>query len=351
MSKRILVINSGSTSLKYKVFNFESLKLIQENKFSSIDNHRQAIKNALREIEEIVNITVIGHRVVHGGKEFRETTLINEDIIRKLADYNELAPLHNLFSLEAIKACLEFLPNVPNIAVFDTAFFKDLPQRVLVYPLPYEYYQKYGIQKFGFHGISHQYAAEEAAKKLKKDIKKLKLITCHLGGGASITAIKNGQPIDTSMGFTPLEGLMMMTRPGDLDPGVILKIFELLPLGSGLKEVEDLLNFQSGIKGISGCNNFLELLREVTFGNQRAKLALEIFIYRIKKYIGAYYAVLNGCDALVFTGEIGAGKPETREKICQDFSLLKGVKIFSIPPNEELQIAREVKKFLLERKE
>ncbi|TSC95321.1 MAG: acetate kinase [Parcubacteria group bacterium Athens1014_10] len=338
-SRQILVINCGSTSLKYKLFEAENLKLIKENNFQHLKSHQQALKQVLREIGDLSKIMAVGHRVVHGGKEFKETRKVTKETLLELEKYNQLAPLHNPYNLEGIKACLEYLPKVSNFAVFDTAFFKDLPDKAKIYALPYKFYEQ-GIERFGFHGISHQYAAQEAAQKLKKPLNKLKLITCHLGGGSSIAAIDKGKVIDTSMGFTPLEGLVMSTRPGDLDPGIILYLMK--NKGFDLNKIDELLNHQSGIKGLSGCENFLDLLKAMK-SDEKAKLAFEIFIYRAKKYIGAYCAILNGIDALVFTGTVGTGKPLTRNKICQKMDILKNVSIFTIPANEELMIAREVK--------
>jgi len=339
MPKEILVINCGSTSLKYKLFHFGNLKLIKENNFQHIKSHQEALKQALREIGDLTKIAAVGHRMVHGGKEFREVRLVNKAILSRLEEYNYLAPLHNPYNISGIKACEEYLPNIPNFIVFDTSFFRDLPDQAKIYPLPYRLYEE-GIQKFGFHGISHQYVAQEAAKKLKRPLEKLKLITCHLGGGSSICAIKSGKAIDTSMGFTPMEGVAMSTRSGDIDPGIILYL--LRNKGFDLNKVEETLNHFSGIRGISGYSNFLDLLKVIKT-DERAKLAFDIFIYKIKKYIGAYFAILNGIDAIVFTGSIGMGKKITREKICEKLDILKKVKIIVIPTDEELMIAREVK--------
>lgn len=342
MSKQILVINCGSSSLKYKLFDLESLKLIEESNFQHIKNHRDALKNVLREIGDLSKIAAVGHRVAYGGKEFRETRLVTKETLYKLERYNLLAPLHNPYNLEGVKICLEYLPEIPNFAVFDSAFFKDLPEKAKVYALPYEFYQE-GIERLGFHGISYQYALQAAAGKLKEPIKRIKIIACHLGGGSSICAIDKGKAVDVSLGFTPIEGLMMSSRCGDLDPGIILYL--LKNKGMSLEKLEEILNYRSGIKGLSGCDNFLDLLK-VMRSERRAKLAFEIFVYRIKKYIGAYYAVLNGADALVFTGSIGAGSSFTRKKICQNLDILRNVAVFAIPSNEELVIASEVK-FLL----
>ena len=311
MSKQILAINCGSTSLKYKLFDFDNLELIKENNFQHLKSHSQALKQALREIGDLSEIVAVGHRVVHGGREFMDPKIVNEEVLFGIESHSHLAPLHNPYNLEGIRACQEYLPNIPNVAVFDTAFFKDIPGKAKIYALPYEFYEK-GIQRFGFHGISHQFASQYAAEKLKKPIKKLKLITCHLGGGCSIAAVYKGKAVDISVGFTPLEGLVMNTRPGDLDPGAILYLIR--NYGFDLNKLEEILNYQSGIKGLSGYNNFLELLKNIN-KDKKARLAFEIFVYRIKKYIGAYCAILNGIDAFVFTGAIGAGSTLTRKKV------------------------------------
>jgi len=340
---QILVLNSGSTSLKFKVFD-GGLRILKEKTIENIGlgaikSHEQALELVLKEIEPD-KIKAVGHRVVHGGNDFFEPTLITPRIIKKLEKYNRLAPLHNPANILGIKASMKLLPKVSNIVCFDTSFFKNLPEKVKVYGLPLKFYKKYGIRRFGFHGLSHQYAAEVAAKKLKKPLSKLKLITCHLGGGSSITAIKNGRPIDTSMGFTPMEGLVMMTRAGDIDPGIITHLI------SSVRDLSHLLNYESGMKGLSGVSeNMRDILRAAKGGNERAKLALEIYCYRIKKYIGAYSAILEGLDGLVFIGAIGYGSKIIREMVVKDLSILEGIKVLAIETNEELIIAREVSKW------
>ncbi|MFA7662957.1 MAG: acetate kinase, partial [Patescibacteria group bacterium] len=282
MADKILVLNSGSTSLKYKLFDLETFELISENNYQNIASREDALKQVFREVGNLSEVKAIGHRVVHGGLEFFKPTLINRENIYNLAKYNELAPLHNPANLEGILACLEYLPGVNNYAVFDTAFYKDLPEESRTYAIPPEIAHENDFYRFGFHGISHKYVANKVASDLKKDIKKLKIISCHLGGGASVTAIKNGQPVETSMGFTPLEGLMMATRCGDLDPGIILKMAEKY----GIEATSEILNKKSGIYGISGINNYLELLKQRNFGNLGATLAFKMFVHRIRKYIG-----------------------------------------------------------------
>lgn len=380
----ILVLNLGSTSFKFELFNAEDLSTLNKGQYDlrlTTDNLQQKTNNrqqttdnqqpsdelqeevdrlfreVLRQVGDISELQAVGHRVVHGGDKFFATQKITENEITELEQLNSLAPLHNPFNLAGIKAAIGYLPDIPNFAVFDTGFFKDLPEAAKVYPIPYEYYEK-GIHKFGFHGISHKFAAKEAAKKIGKQLEKINVITVHLGGGCSVAAIHHDKPIDTSMGFTPMEGLMMGTRPGDLDPGVITNLIRLRSqeefLRSGgqvfdqntfntiINGVERILNYESGIKGISGVNDYLELLKAATF-DLKAKLALDMFINRIKKYIGAYAALLGEVDALVFTGRIGAGKPETRKKIMDKMTLLKDVPVVIVEPHEELEIAREIK--------
>lgn len=346
---QILVINAGSTSLKYKLFELPSFKLLKENLFDNLVNHETALKLALREIGNLSEVQAVGHRIVHGGPKFFKPTIVDDEILAHISAYNYLAPLHNPYNLAGIKAAKEFLPQVPNVAVFDTGFFEDLPDQAKIYAIPLEYYEKYHIQRYGFHGLSHSFVAEEAAKKLGKPLEELKLITVHLGGGASITAIEEGRAIDTSMGFTPLEGLVMLSRPGDLDPGIVIKLCEFTKstdLEDAHQQISEILNQKSGLKGLSGIDDYLALLKEVSLGNKKAKLAFDIFVYRIKKYIGAYYAALGGLDAIVFTGAIGAGNPITRRKACEGLPFLKEIKVLSMTTNEELMIAREVNSLL-----
>jgi len=339
---KTLIINSGSFSFKYKLFN-ESFNLEKEGNFKARKTAIEGnFKKMVEEIGDISEIKAIGHRVVHGGKEFAEPTKITSENLENLEKYNTLAPLHNPYNIAGIKAAFNLLPNIPNIAVFDTAFYKNLPEYTKIYALPLKYYEK-GIQRFGFHGTSHKFIAEEAAKKLKKPLEQCNLITVHLGGGCSITAIKEGKAIDTSMGFTPLEGLVMGTRTGDIDAGIIIQILREEKISGD--DLDKLLNQESGIKGISGYDDFRDLLNGIEKGEHNAKLAFDIFVYRIKKYIGAYFAVLNQIDAIVFTGAIGSGKEITRNKIIEDMKILENVPVFAIETNEELAIAQEVKKF------
>jgi len=336
---KTLIINAGSTSLKYELFESNSLTTIKEGNFQNITSHEQTLKQALRKIGDLRDIKAIGHRVVHGGPVFFKPTKITDTVLKKLEEFNHLAPLHNPANIAGIRACQKYLPQIPNIACFDTAFFKDLPNKAKIYALPMELHKKKKIQRYGFHGLSHQYVALEAAKKLQKPIEETKLITIHLGGGSGVAAIKNGKAVDTSMGFTPLEGLVMMTRGGDIDPGIILHLLK----NKSREEVKKILNRKSGIKGLSGYINYLNFLKAVKRGVPKAKLAFDIYIYRIQKYIGAYFAVLGGIDGLVFTGQIGSGEAITRDSVCEGLKkILKDVKVMAIPTDEEKMIAEKI---------
>lgn len=350
-----LILNLGSTSFKFELFDSGSLESQQEGQFE-IDPHSSGVnqeaidklfREALRQIGDVSQIKAVGHRVVHGGDHFLETTEVTSEVLPDLEILNQLAPLHNPYNLAGIKASNKYLPDTKDYAVFDTAFFKDLPEVARVYPIPYKYYES-GIKKFGFHGISHKFAAQDAAAKIKKPLDKINVITLHLGGGASVCAIAKGKPIDTSMGFTPLEGLMMQTRSGDIGEGVVIQIFNELLLTesdspqAALEQLKNILNYESGIKGICGKDNFLELLKATSYGDAQAKLAFDMFVHRAKKYLGAYAALLGEVDVIAFTGAVGAGKPQTRKKILDKISWLKKVPVVVVPPHEELAIAQEI---------
>jgi acetate kinase len=347
---KILAINSGSTSVKYKLFN-EKEKELKGKCFNEVKNHEEIIKIILREIGDLRDLVAVGHRVVHGGDEFIEPILINEHVLEDLEKYNELAPLHNPYNLLGIKAIREYLPHIKQVAVFDTAFYSALPEIARTYALPQEIREKYHIKKYGFHGISHQFIAQEAAKKLNKKVEQLNLITCHLGGGWSATAIKKGQPINTSMGYTPLEGLVMMTRSGDLDPGVVIELIKRTnsPLKrDSVEHIYNILNHESGIKGLSGgIDDYLDLLKAVTIGNKKAKLAFDIAIAKLVKYIVSYWVELDGkVDAIVFSGGIGSNDVLIRKVVAKKIKCLGKVKILAIKTNEELAIIRETRKVL-----
>ena len=313
-------------------------------KGSLIHDHYTGLKIILNKID---GVSAVGHRVVHGAEEFRRPALINEAVIKKIRQCCAIAPLHNPANLAGIIACKKLLPGTKQVAVFDTAFHQTIPDYAYLYGLPFDYYTKFGIRKYGFHGTSHEYVAHEASRILNKPIKKLKIITCHLGNGCSISAVCKGKSVDTSMGFTPLEGLIMGTRCGDIDPALVTYLMRKKRMDT--HEIEKVLNKASGLEGISGISNDMRILEaQAKRGNSRARLAINIFVYRIRKYIGAYTAVMNGCGALVFTAGIGENQRKIRERICKGlFShFKKAPKILVIPTNEELMIARSTYRLL-----
>lgn len=359
---KIAVINSGSSSIKFQLFKMpegrvlahilvekigeESSKtsLIYEDEKIVIDsliqNHKEGIEEILtllrkyNILDNLKSLDAIGHRVVHGGEEFHKSILINEKVIQKIKSLIPLAPLHNPANLEGIVVSMAKAPEVPQIAVFDTAFHFNMPKEAYLYAIPYEMYEKHQIRRYGFHGTSHSFVAKEASKILKKDLAKLNLITLHLGNGASICAIENGVSIDTSMGFTPLEGLIMGTRSGDIDAGILF--FMQRELGLSVDEVDKLLNKKSGLVGICGEND----VRSITESkDEKARLALDMMIRRIKKYIGSYMALLGDVDAIIFTGGIGENSEYIRNKAMENIKIES--KVMVIKTNEELEIARD----------
>jgi acetate kinase len=341
---KILVINSGSSSIKYKLFDMPKKAILSKGiiehvaeKGSKIKSHQDGIKLVLSKIN---SVDVIGHRVVHGAESFTKPVLINDKVLRQIKKSCSVAPLHNPANLTGIIACKKLLPRVKQVAVFDTAFHQTLPDYAFIYGLPYEFYSRLRVRKYGFHGTSHEYVAGEAAKILGRPLRRLKLITCHLGNGCSIAAIRGGKSIDTSMGFTPLEGLVMGTRCGDIDPALITYIMQKKNIP--LKDMDYLLNHLSGLKGISGLSNDMRTLEEkARKGNKRAELAVDVFVYRVKKYIGSYIAILSGCDAVVFTAGIGENQKRVRNNILKGLFtyLKKKPRILVIPTDEELMIA------------
>jgi acetate kinase len=355
----ILVINCGSSSAKYQLFDIKNYRSLAKGMVERIGqnggckDHYDAIGEIVKEltdkkigaISSTSQINGVGHRVVHGGEEFKSSILINSKVMASLEKYSELAPLHNPPSLLGIKACLEILKGIPQVAVFDTSFHQTMPNKAFLYGLPYRYYEKYGIRRYGFHGTSHRYVAMDAARALKKPIGRLKIITCHLGNGCSMTAVENGKSVDTSMGFTPLEGLMMGTRTGDLDPAVVFYLMSKEDLTPA--QISDILNKESGLLGVSGVSNDMRDLVKAARGKgpeaQMAKLALEMFVYRIEKYIGAYQAAMKGLDAVVFTAGIGEHNPWLVDRVEKDLKNVVGrnVKFMAIPTNEELLIAKD----------
>ena len=388
----ILVINAGSSSLKYQLVDVNTNKVrargLCERVGSKDSFHKHGIDDnevvheqplvdhvaAMRVVLECLTegsdavlsslseISAIGHRIVHGGEYFKKSEMITDEVIAKIDELAELAPLHNKAALSGIYACRELMPNTPMVAVFDTAFFQSLPPKAYMYPIPYEYYEKYGIRKYGFHGTSHRYLSERAAAILDEPLTDLRLITCHLGNGCSISAIDHGEPIDTSMGFTPLDGLMMGTRSGSIDPAIVPFLME--HEGLTTEDVNDILNKRSGLLGVSGVSNDLRSVRDASnAGNERAILAYEMYSSIVKKYIGQYLALMAGTDAIVLSAGVGENCQKMRRMIFsgwqpmgiildQEKNKQRGferiisheksrVPIIVIPTDEEYMIARD----------
>ena len=369
----ILVINCGSSSVKYDLMNAtkevslckgiverigEATSSITHERNGNGKNceqikcpdHHRAIeiirdflidseKGVIKSLDEVAGV---GHRVVHGGEEFSKSILINHEVIESIKKFFELAPLHNPPSLEGIQSCLKIFYDVPQVAVFDTAFHQTMPKYAYLYGTPYEIYEKYGVRRYGFHGTSHRYVSYKAAEALGKKLDEVNLITVHLGNGCSMTAIEKGKSVDTSMGFTPLEGLLMGTRSGDIDPTIIT--FLMHRDGITAEEANEILNKKSGLLGISGVSNDMrDILKAKEEGNVRASLAYDIFVYRIKKYIGSYAAVLGRVDAVVFTAGIGENVPAIKDSLEKDLKILtnNGTKFIIVGTNEELLIAKD----------
>ena len=353
----ILVINCGSSSAKYQLFHIKSKNPVRKGvvekigeKKSPCRNHHQAIgiirdellggkKPVLKSIDELEGI---GHRVVHGGEDFSEAVPVDGKVIKAIEKAIELAPLHNPPSLAGIKACKKYFPGIPQVAVFDTAFHQSIPPHAYIYGIPFGFYKKYKIRKYGFHGTSHRYVSAEAARKLRKPLHKLKLVTAHLGNGCSMAAVAGGRSIDTTMGFTPLDGLLMGTRSGELDPAVVTFLMEKEKLS--ISEINDILNKKSGLLGVSGISNDMrEILKSMKKKNKKSLLAFKIFVYRIKKYIGAYQAAMGGLDAVILTGGIGENAPLVKKMLSRELRpvLKNGAKFLTIPTDEELLIAKD----------
>lgn len=383
--KKILILNAGSSSLKFTVFDQKLHKLLDgtiekigegNNKteyqifndelihrtitcdeFSGYNCALTCVQMILETEGILQDITQVGYRVVHGGKKYRSATLLNKKVLKDLDKISHLAPLHNPVALEIIGLSLEIFKTAKHYAVFDTAFYADLPEESKVYPLPYELYEKEGIQRYGFHGLSHQHLLEQAAKLLKKPINKVNMISCHLGSGCSVTAIKNGRPIDTSMGFTPAEGLMMSTRPGDLDVGIIFYMLDHLKYS--LEKVKKIINEQSGWLGISGCKDFRDVIllnkykvpgyesdKKFLKNCHRAELALKIFRQRLLKYVGAYAALLPCVDLVVLGGAIGSRSDVIFNFLWNDLKNLRRLcprlQVLQLVSDESLVIAKEI---------
>ncbi|KFZ41800.1 acetate kinase [Anoxybacillus sp. LAT_35] len=388
---KVIAINAGSSSLKFQLFNMPSEEVLTKGvverigfedaifnitvngekikEVTPIPDHAVAVKMLLDKLIELGiiqsfdEIEGIGHRVVHGGEKFSDSVLITDETLKEIEDLSDLAPLHNPANVVGIKAFREVLPNVPAVAVFDTAFHQTMPEQSFLYSLPYEYYEKFGIRKYGFHGTSHKYVTQRAAELLGRPIEQLRLISCHLGNGASIAAVEGGKSIDTSMGFTPLAGVAMGTRSGNIDPALIPYIMQ--KTGKTAEEVIDILNKKSGMLGLTGFSSDLRDIEEAAAkGDQRAELALEVFAGRIHKYIGSYAARMCGVDAIIFTAGIGENSDVVRAKVLRGLEFMgvywdpalnkvrgkeafisyphSPVKVLVIPTNEEVMIARDV---------
>ncbi len=395
---KVLVINAGSSSLKYQLIDMTNESVLAkglcdrigiENSFIKqsrgeeeavvvskvLKNHKDAIEaviSALTDdkigvIKSMSEISAVGHRIVHGGEKFNSSAVIDEKVMEAVKECIDIAPLHNPPNIVGIEACQQIMPNVPMVGVFDTTFHSSMPEQAYLYAIPYELYQKYGIRKYGFHGTSHKYVSERTAELLGKPLSELKIITCHLGNGSSICAVNKGKSIDTSMGFTPLQGLAMGTRSGTIDPEVVTFLMEKEDLT--VKGISTLLNKKSGVLGVSGVSSdFRDLHAAAEEGNKRAQLALDIFAYGVKKFIGEYIAVMNGVDAIVFTAGIGENNSVIRTMVLDNMDFF-GIKIDAeknkirgqeidistpdatvrtlvIPTNEELAIARETIRLL-----
>lgn len=388
----VLVINCGSSSLKYQLINSDTEDVLakglcerigidgrlvyqkagcdKEVTEAAMPTHKEAIQMVLDAlvnektgaIASLAEVSAVGHRIVHGGEKFASSAVITDEMLEAVAECNDLAPLHNPANLIGINACKELMPGVPMVGVFDTAFHQTMPEKAYLYGLPYEYYEKYQVRRYGFHGTSHSFVSKEIASFLGMDINDSKIIVCHLGNGASISAVKDGKCVDTSMGLTPLEGLVMGTRSGDIDPAIMEYIAKKENLD--IAGVMNVLNKKSGVQGISGLSSdFRDLEEGMNAGNKRAEAAIEVFAYRVAKYVGAYAAAMNGVDAIAFTAGIGENAGIIREKVCAYLGYLgisldaeanakrgenmvistadSKVKAAVIPTNEELAICRE----------
>ena len=394
---KILVLNSGSSSLKYQVIDMETEEMLVKGYFERIGqpnsflthkvkgikhkfehpakNHEQAIAFVLERltnkhygvIKNLEELGGIGHRVVHGGEKFSNSVIITQEVIQEIKQCADLAPIHNPACILGIEACKKIAPNMKMIAVFDTAFHQTIPKERYIYPIPYEYYKKYGIRKYGFHGTSHQYVSDRVAEIMGKDIKDLKIVNCHLGQGCSVCAIKGGKSVETSMGLTPLGGIPMGSRSGDLDPSILLYLMKKEQLSPD--EMENMLNKQAGVYGISGISvDFRDIETEALSGGEKAILALDVYHYLTASYIVKCAVAMGGIDVLIFTAGVGEKGPISRKAICEQLEFLgvkiddeknkirgeeaelsapeSKVKIYTIPTNEELMIARETLKLV-----
>jgi acetate kinase len=401
---KILVLNCGSSSIKYQLFDMDKTLVMAKGIVEKVGmkgsflkhekedgskvrfegeilDHQTGIEYILGVmtsdkhgcLKDLDDIDAVGHRCVHGGEKFSESVLITQEVYETMQEVTDLAPLHNPANLKGIDAMSDLVENVPQVAVFDTAFHQTMPEHAYMYAIPYSLYKKYGIRRYGFHGTSHRYISKRACDFLGVDIKDMKIITCHLGNGASMTAIRDGVSVDTSMGLTPVEGLMMGTRTGDLDLGVLTYIMNKEEIN--LQAANTLINKHSGVLGVTGISSDMREVEEEAWknGNQRAQLGLDMYFYRVKKYIGSYAAAMGGVDLIIFSGGIGENGPETREIVCQGLDFLgvefdveknhglrgkeaiistqnSKVKVMVVPTNEELVIARDTREIVKESK-
>ena len=394
---KILVLNCGSSSLKYQLINMETEEVLASGKYERIGekeafithkvngqkikidnpayNHTEAIEFTLKQltnpeykvIDSLDEIEAIGHRLVHGGEKISESVVIDDNVENVLKEYSDLAPLHNPACILGIEACKNVMPGKPMVGVFDTAFHQSIPKERYIYPIPYEYYEKYGIRKYGFHGTSHMFVSQRLAEIEGKDLKDLKIVTCHLGQGSSICAVQGGKSVDTSMGLTPLGGIPMVTRSGDLDPSILLYLMKKEKLSP--EQMENILNKESGVSGISGLAPDFRVIEQESYNdNETAKIAMDSFKYAIASYIAKYAVAMNGVDYIVFTGGVGENQINIRKGICEqlefmgveideDANNMRGeekviskpsskVKVYVIPTNEELMIAKETERLV-----
>ena len=394
---KILVLNCGSSSLKYQLINMENEEVLASGKYERIGEdeafithkvngkkieikhpaktHEEAIDFTLKQlihpeykvIDNLDEISAIGHRLVHGGEKINKSVVITDEVVNVLKECIDLAPLHNPAGIIGIEACKKVMPGKPMVGVFDTAFHQTMPEERYIYPIPYEYYKKYHIRKYGFHGTSHMYVSQRLAEIVKKDIKCLKIVTCHLGQGSSICAVEGGKSVDTSMGLTPLGGIPMVTRSGDLDPSVVT--FLMKKENMTADEVENVLNKKSGVQGISGLAPDFREIESASYGeNERAGIAIEKFKYEIASYIAKYAVAMNGVDYIVFTGGVGENQINIRKGICEKLAFMgveidenannmrgeekeiskptSKIKVYVVPTNEELMIAKETQRLV-----
>lgn len=340
---KILVLNCGSSSVKYQVVETTTKEKIVDADIQRVTDHAAAIQEILANID-LSEIKAVGHRVVHGGEKFQHSVIVDDEVLAEMDRIEFLAPLHNPAAMAGVRACRAQMPDLPNILVFDTAFHSTMEPGAYLYGLPYEDYEKYGIRKYGFHGTSHQYVAMQAAEQLGRPLAELKLITCHIGNGASVCAIQNGKCVDTSMGMTPLAGLVMGTRAGDIDAAALSILCK--EHNFTIDEAITYLNKSCGLKGLSGLSSDMRDLEPAIPTNERVKTAIDVFIHRLVHYVGAYVAQMKGCDAVVWTGGIGVHRKFVSERVMAHFDYLPDCKKMIIKTNEELMIALECEKLL-----